>query len=187
MGISLTKARNYLTMKKRNHPGWLLLLGSALIAGSALGQEAGDTTAVSAHAADLRQAAAAMGDLEPQMNQELAAVFDEYRTSVARLATEMIEIAGAGDIAGAGQLIGEVRHTCVSCHVKFRRKVDDNGLFPNIGNLIAGRVRLVKQDGDERQDRANVVVFLDRANSDADLPLPRENPHISQNAFLAVA
>jgi cytochrome c556 len=168
--------------EESQHPGGqatMMTLAKSML-GIQRGLAAGDTAGVMAQAKALQQAVKGLADLEPERNGDLVAGFDGYRSDIARLTADLVTAATRRDTAEIAPIAGEIRHTCVSCHVKFRRKTDDNGLFPNIGNLVAGQVELVKQDGEERTDRSNVVVFLERGGGGADFPPPRKRPVISQ-------
>ena len=84
------------------------------------------------------------------------------------------------DTAYVPTLVQKIRQTCVSCHVKFREDNDKIGLFPSTGNVITGEVIITKLNGNDRIDRSNVVVFLDRVSSASFKNLSRINPTISQ-------
>ena len=75
--------------------------------------------------------------------------------------------------ANVPQVVKDIRHTCVSCHMKFRTIGDEAGLFPNIGNVISGEVRVLNMDGEERVKWSDVVVFLEGVKSETGFPLPR--------------
>ncbi len=93
----------------------------------------------------------------------------------------MVSLAGKRDFTEESQVVEEIRHSCISCHVKFRdNKGREHDLFPNVGNVITGEVGILKLNGEERNDRTNVLVFLDRVKTKSDFLLPRKNPVISQ-------
>lgn len=64
--------------------------------------------------------------------------------------------------------------------VMFRAPYGENSLFPSNGNVITGEVEIVKLDGDERIDRSNALVFIDRVNSDTRPSVLHESPSLSQ-------
>jgi plastocyanin len=77
-----------------------------------------------------------------------------------------------------------LRRACTECHVVMRgdpRAADEagRGLFPNVGNVVAGRVQVSEREGQARADHGDVVVFLEPSRAAAPTPLPR-NPTISQ-------
>lgn len=141
---------------------------------------AGDAAGAAGLADEMAGVAGEMSYLTPESHGELPGVFHGYRTDLARLAKELAATCRTGPPATAAQVLAEVRATCVSCHVKFRRRNDADHLFPNPGSVVAGQVRVTRQDGEERTDRGGVVVFLDGADTTAPVPLPRRHPVISQ-------
>ena len=142
---------------------------------------AGDTEGVSIHATALENTTKEVSNLKPHSkNKAVSHAFDGYRTRIEQLTSELVSTVGAEQFAKVSQIAHEIRHTCVSCHVKFRGDRDEYGLFPSLGNVITGEVKILKLDGQERADRSNVVVFLDRVHSDTGFSLPRQNPVISQ-------
>lgn len=106
--------------------------------------------------------------------------FDALRE---RLEVTLGELAGLGsaqDLGAARQAFGEARTTCVTCHVKHR---DDNaarGLYPALENVVSGRVELKDVEGEALEDRAWVLVFLERDAPDPVYPAPRQNPVLDQ-------
>ncbi|MBI1925608.1 hypothetical protein HYR99_15310 [Candidatus Poribacteria bacterium] len=140
--------------------------------------DSGDIDAVLTHAETLKKAAEEVSDLKPHTNVELMQTFNEYRARISRLTSELVSFAREKDVAGVSGVVADMRYTCISCHIRFRKANAEIGLFPVLGNTIAGQVKILKLDGEERADRSNVVVFLDRVPSDA--PLPRKKIVISQ-------
>ena len=118
--------------------------------------------------------------VEPQKNREISQIFDKYRTEIKKMISELLTQLMRKDTAYVPPLILRIRHTCVSCHVKFRADNDKIGLFPSMGNVITGEVIITKLDGNDRIDRSNVVVFLDQVSSDNSKIFSRTSPIISQ-------
>ncbi len=120
----------------------------------------GERAVLTEHVRALRAQSGNLDELEPQKNEELVRIFDQYRADIGHLAAEL-EIATAEDNrAEIPRIVEKIRHTCVYCHVKFA--TDKESLYPNTGNIVTGQVRVFKEEGVERLDRSNLLVFLDR-------------------------
>ena len=159
----------------------VMLAFSKAIKGLDNGLARGDTRAVLSHARALNKVAeAAIPDLEPRANKDLIHLFDEHLAKTSSLAAELVTLADSSDLAAASQVVKEIRHTCISCHVRFGN--DPYGFFPSRANIITGEVEILKLDGKKRSDRSNAVVFLDRVHSDTGYPLPWKNPVFSQQS-----
>ena len=157
-----------------------MLVFSEAVLGIQKALASGDAGPLSVHARALKKAAEEVPDLRPGARAVLVRAFDQFRADIDRLSSELVASAREEEYAAGSQVVGEIRHTCISCHVKFRVARDESGLFPNQGNLITGEVRILKLDGKERIDRSKVVVFLDRVERGTGFPLPRKNPVVSQ-------
>ncbi|MCZ6674971.1 MAG: hypothetical protein O7C75_18730 [Verrucomicrobia bacterium] len=161
------------------HPVMLAL--SKAITGLEKGLAGDDSAAVLSHAKTLKKIAGeGLLSIKPQKNEDMLQLFNEYGTKINSLSSEMVNLVKKKNLAKVSQLVEEVRRTCISCHMKFRTGNDEKGLFPLLGNVITGKVKILKLDGEKRTDRSNVVVFLDRVNNDAGVSLPRKNPVVSQ-------
>lgn len=159
----------------------VMLALSKAIRGLDQGLAGDDTVAVLSHAKTLKKISEGnMVSLKPDKNQDMLQTFNEYRIKINGLSSEMVNLLRKRNIANVSQVVEDVRHTCISCHVKFRTGNDEKGLFPILGNVITGKVKILKLDGAKRTDRSNVVVFLDRVNNDTGVSLPRKNPVVSQ-------
>ncbi len=158
------------------HPA-MMAFARALL-GVEKGLAAGDAEKVAAHAYDLREASGKIADLQPQVNEDLPGVFDAYRTRIGDQASDLVELAEARQLDEISRTLEEIRHTCISCHIKFRIDLDEYSQFPNVRNAIAGQVRVFKENGQERLDRSNVLVFLERVAGAS--PPPAKNPAIFQ-------
>ena len=119
-----------------------------------------------------------LGALGPEVNVPLADVFDEHVARLGELAGEVAELAAARSTEGTRQAFEELRATCVSCHLKFRADNSERGNHPARDNTITGRVELVDADGEPREDRSWVLVFLEGQRSAG--ASARRNPRISQ-------
>lgn len=158
------------------HPA-MMAFARALL-GVEKGLAAGDAEKVAAHAYDLREASGKIADLQPQVNEDLPGVFDAYRARIGDQASDLVELAEARQLDEIPRTLEEIRHTCISCHIKFRIDLDEHSQFPNVRNAIAGQVRVFKENRQERLDRSNVLVFLEQV-TDASPP-PAKNPAIFQ-------
>ena len=136
--------------------------------------QAGEEESLAEHIRALQRAGGELADLEPQKNEGLVEVFDAYRVQLAQLASELDTAADQRE--KMPRIIAEIRHTCVRCHVKFA--VDADLYYPNVGNIISGRVSVLDQQGTARDNRSNILVFLDQVPG-THLP-PRHRPALSQ-------
>lgn len=119
------------------------------------------------------------GALEVQKNAGLSRAFQRYLQSAAAGALELANLGTSGDIAQAGQALEEVRATCISCHAKFRADNMDLAPYPARRGAITGEVVVRTTSGVMREDRSNVVVFLD-GGPPLSFPPPRRRPSLSQ-------
>ncbi|MEE9166788.1 MAG: carboxypeptidase regulatory-like domain-containing protein [Candidatus Neomarinimicrobiota bacterium] len=157
-----------------------MLRFSKAIMGIQKALDKGHTGVIFIHAEDLKKATEEISNLNPHINLDLVDVFNENRTKVGNLTSELLYFLAEKKLAVIPHIVQDIRHACVSCHVKFRATSDEFELFPNLRNVISGEVKILKLDGEERSDRSNVVVYLDRVKSESGFPLPRKNPTISQ-------
>lgn len=100
-------------------------------------------------------------EVRPQRNLDDRAVFDRYLERARKLSTEILGVVEEGNADRAAELLGDVRTTCVSCHVRFREETPELGLFPGRPNVLSGVVRVTTEDGVRKDDASNVVVFVD--------------------------
>lgn len=126
------------------------------------------------------QACEDFNTVEPQKNLEISHIFNRYRTEIKKLISELLTYLMRKDAANVSPLFKKIRHTCVSCHVKFRENNDKIGLFPSTGNVITGEMKISKLNGNDRINRSNVVVFLDHVSSNNINIFSQINPTISQ-------
>lgn len=152
---------------------------SKALLGVEKGLAAGDAEVMARHALVLKETTEKLADLQPQVNVGGEREFDMYRDQIGRLATDLFTRVETHQLAEIPQVVRQIRHTCISCHVKFRAANDQYDLFPNAKNAITGAVRIFKTDGEERTKRADVLVFLERVTAVASSP-PSKNPVISQ-------
>jgi len=142
--------------------------------------DAGNAAAVAESADRIQEVALGLGPITPERNAQLLPVFAGYKDAAVALSKKIGSLARAGDLPRALQAREDLRATCVACHVKFRDGNDERGLAPARRNTITGQVTLLKLDGTEREDRSNVVAFLDGVPATALQPRPRRTYRISQ-------
>ena len=102
----------------------------------------------------------------------------QYIEKTQELSATIIDLTEAKDWPGVYQGVEEIRHNCISCHVRFAN--DTYGFYPSQDNLLVGEIEVLKLNGEERSNRSNVLAFLDRGPVNEGYPLPRENPVFSQ-------
>ncbi len=78
-----------------------------------------------------------LANIAPQINEDLIDVFKGYAGDLERRFSDLTA-AAAKQQQRASQIVGEMRRTCVSCHVKFRNATDRAGRYPGRANVIAG-------------------------------------------------
>ncbi len=140
-----------------------------------------DAASLSIRASALRKASRQTAGLRPQQNLEIDEEFYRYLEEVGRISSEIISFAQREKFDSAGAALEGIRSVCVSCHVKFRERNAESGLFPARRNTIAGQVEILKLNGTQRTDRSNAVVFLERVKRGSAVgALPRRNPVVSQ-------
>ena len=112
-------------------------------------------------ARDLAAAAGNTEGLEPHANEDARESFDGYLDDLRNLSAALVVDVERGQRLRAMSALGEIRNRCVQCHMIFRPEIEST--YPNQGNVIRGQISIERADGEERADRSNVVVFLDRA------------------------
>lgn len=118
--------------------------------------------------------------LEPQINKNLMDIFDNYRKDIKQLASDLKSTVKSKSLKQVHLVVKEIRKTCISCHVIFREFTSDYDLFPSIGNIITGKVKIIKYDGKARSDLSDVVVFIDRVYNQKTQVITRDYPSVSQ-------
>ena len=117
--------------------------------------------------------------LRPQRNIERIDEFQGYCESIDARVSEVTGLVKEKHFAEARHTLEDLRRVCISCHLKFREKNAKSNLFPGFGNTIFGTVELVTTDGESKEDRSDVVVFLEGI-PDRELRRPRKGVVISQ-------
>lgn len=123
-----------------------------------------DWQAVAAHAAGLSEASDRISTVKPQKNETKQEDFNDYGRRIAARSAEITSLADKRQATAVAQALEGTRHACISCHLKFRRKNEENGFYPARGNTIYGEVKIVTLDGKEREDRSHIVVFLENVS-----------------------
>jgi plastocyanin len=141
---------------------------------------AADSAGVLEIASDLSGFRQHLAATRPHVNLGLTDVFDQHVTRFGELVGELSALASEGRAAGVEQAFEELRATCVSCHVRFRSDNARRGDYPARENTLTGTVTLFDADGELRENRSWVLVFLE-----GERPVPvanaRRNPRISQS------
>lgn len=102
-----------------------------------------------------------VGSVRPGANTQLADVFAEYAHALAPLAAEVEAGARSGDLVRAAQSFERLRTNCVACHIRFRADNGEHGLFPATNNTLTGRTSIRTLDGKQREDKSNVLIFVE--------------------------
>ena len=144
------------------------------------GLASGDARAARSHAEALAACGAGITLVRPHRNGDARDLFDAGAGRVRSLATEIVELADAGEVSAARQALEELRGACVACHARFRAEDFSRGSLPARDNTVSGEVTIVAADGSRRVDRSNVVVFLEGEPLIRSWDLPRRNPRITQ-------
>ncbi|MEE8335685.1 MAG: hypothetical protein V3S48_04545 [Candidatus Neomarinimicrobiota bacterium] len=123
-----------------------------------------------------------LNSVTPQQNFEDIEIFNKYRIDLKNQISSLLTHLNDNSTTVIPSLMGDIRNTCVSCHLQFRQNNDTIGLFPGRGNIISGSVNIKKLNGEYRTDRSNVVVFLDyvpgnmkKNNSQNNLTISQKN------------
>ncbi len=120
-----------------------------------------NTEDISSTLAGFRTVAPRMRTLEPAAHAELRDEFDRQVERFGALLDEIGALSAKSESIGAVHAFDELRATCVSCHVKFRSGNEERGDFPARANTVTGTISLRDADGEAREDRSWVLVFLD--------------------------
>lgn len=139
-----------------------------------------DPASTAEHAGRLRDVCQDLSTIHPQANVDLVDVYDGYVHSLAELSAQVATLASAPDPAPAWRALEDLRATCVGCHAKFRALNDERGQLPARGNTISGQVQIRTSSGAQREDRSNVLVFLEGVPPDPIRPAGTNRYRISQ-------
>ncbi len=124
--------------------------------------------------------------LADRLSSTLAGLRDEdpsfapFLDRADRLVTEVTSLTAAGRLRGAQQALGDLRATCVACHVHVREGNDERGPFPARGNVVAGQIALHDVEGDPVEDASWVLVFLEGGSAATPEPSGRDAPVLDQ-------
>ena len=103
-----------------------------------------------------------------------------FAGEVATLSQSIGSLSRAEPIFEAGRALEGVRRACVGCHVRRRPNNEEVGSFPAQGNTLHGLVTLLSNEGSERKDRSDVLVFLDGVERGRVSPLRPSRAVVSQ-------
>jgi len=126
----------------------------------------GDAQTLYPYAVALYQTSQDLDKVSPQKNMEIDHLFDKYGSDIKYLSNELLVQINNENLSQVPQIIRDIRKTCVTCHIKFRRDNNKIGQFPSAGGVIHGKVKISKLDQNERSDRSGVVIFLDHVPAD---------------------
>jgi plastocyanin len=139
-----------------------------------------DAAPVANAAVDLLDSWAKSAVVQPQRHPGARAAFDGYFRSAGDTTREIASLAASDDFVSAGQALDELRATCISCHVKFREQEAQSVFFPARRGAVTGVVKLRTVSGASRDDRSNVVVFLEGGPAQSAAAVSRRRPVMSQ-------
>lgn len=125
----------------------------------------GDASQLASAAASVAQMAAAVDEWRPAEVGDSARTFDLQAKALATLGSELHKASAKQLASRMPSVVEDTRQLCVSCHARFResRPVQP---FPARRNTVYGEVTVQRVNGGARDDRANVVVFLEGAGLD---------------------
>jgi plastocyanin len=121
-----------------------------------------------------------LSGLRPQVAPKVPGDFERHAERLRDLVVESARWAGEGRLMQSRQAFEEARATCVSCHVRFRTDNDRRGYYPAVGSTVTGNVELRDAQGNAREDRSWVLVFLEHQGALAEPAPLRVHPRISQ-------
>lgn len=130
-----------------------------------LAATSGDVSQVSSAAASVAQLAAAVDEWRPAVMGERVRMFDLHAKALATIGAELHQASAKQLASRLPSVVEDTRQVCVSCHAQFResRPVQP---FPARRNTVYGEVAVQRVNGSARDDRANVVVFLEGTGLD---------------------
>jgi len=141
---------------------------------------AGDLAGVIEPAERIRELSKGVPALSPRGNKEVEAGFQECAAAFSELAADVSREARGADRGRTFSAFEDLRNACIQCHVKFRASNEELGMFPAQGNTVSGTVDVVTTEGKEREDRSNILVFLEGVRPAPDRLPPARAHRISQ-------
>jgi plastocyanin len=126
----------------------------------------------------MNTAASSLRRQAPHLSASKAKGLEAHAVQIELAATRLNQSAAANDHHGIAKGMANIRHTCMSCHVKFREFDHLTSFYPARGNTLIVDVSVRTIDGRPRQDHSNVVVFMDRVPHTSQVPVT--NPRVSQ-------
>ena len=160
-------------------PNPLMMSLAETFARAEKGLAAGDLAAFAVYAGRIRDQAKEVPDLH-RSGSEGDRGFRACASALGDVADEANRLAKSGDRARASSAFEDLRNACVQCHATYRTGNDRRGMFPARWNTVAGEVSVSTIGGGEREDRSNVVVFLEGVRTPADRQAPWRERRITQ-------
>lgn len=141
---------------------------------------AGDLAAMIEPAERIHELSKQVPEMRPRGAEDVEAGFRTCAATLSELSIEVSRQARGGERGRTSSAFEDLRNACIQCHVKFRSSNEERGMFPALGNTVAGTVDVVTTGGKERKDRSNVLVFLEGVRASPDRLLPWRTHRISQ-------
>ncbi len=134
---------------------------SQAISGLESGLARGDFIALIKYAETMRKGAGKLSHMTAPLHSR-SDQFANYAVEIKNRAVEIQSLAKKRHYDEVSQDIEHIRHTCISCHIRFRdAERNKYNLFPSHANIITGEVKIRHPTGSVRTDRSDVLVYLE--------------------------
>lgn len=126
------------------------------------------------HATSLAALARVLVDRRPRGDAIDPEFFARYAQSLVDVSLRTETSARESRLADFEDSVERARATCVACHVRYRDRNAERGMYPGMAGTITGQISISSLAKKEREDRSGVLVFVEGAPFErpADLPLP---------------
>jgi plastocyanin len=138
---------------------------------------AGDLAAMIEPAETIRELSKEVARMQPRGNAD---GFRKHAAMLSDASLAVLEQARGGDRARASSTLEDLRNSCVQCHVKNRLPGEQEGMFPAVQNTVTGTEEIATTGGKAREDRSNVLVFLEGVEAPSERLAPWRTHRISQ-------
>lgn len=132
------------------------------------------------HASSLQRAAESVRAMRAPEKCDLPDVFASSARALPIQAGAVEAAVRSGDLPRARLELEVLRTNCVACHVRFRGDDARRGSYPARGNTLAGQVSILTRAKEPREERSNVLVFLEGVPAPSDRPLEVVSRSMSQ-------